>query len=79
MKCTMLALLIATSGCAIKDETLFIAGDLITVQMRDNRPDVDVSTGLDECKWDGSGNVLDNEYELVFKCKFPTQELGYGF
>ncbi|CAL9978671.1 hypothetical protein VPHD51_0106 [Vibrio phage D51] len=74
MKGLILCLLL--SGCAIKDESLIIANELIVVKMEDNRPRVRLATGLEECKWRARGNIQEGEYEALFLCSIKTDRLN---
>ena len=63
--------LLNTSCVRIHDETLYIAGDLITVQVNDNKPKVRVATGVDECRWRAKVDIPEKEWELWFLCERP--------
>ena len=65
----MLCLLL--TGCAVVDNELRIAGDLIVVSVINNKPKVRVSTGVDECKWRGTLSFQTYDYELWVKCSIP--------
>ena len=62
--CAMLAL----SGCAIRDERLSIADDLVVINFEDNRPKVRIATGSDYCKWRGKLNV-ELHYFVGIECR----------
>ncbi len=63
---------IALSGCMrIQDETFYMLGDIVSMKVEDNRLKARVSTGIDECRFKGRGNVLENEYEVKVLCELP--------
>ncbi len=74
MKGLILCLLL--SGCAIKDESLIIANELVVVKMEDNRPRVRLATGLDDCKWRFRGNLREGEFKVLFLCSMQTDRLN---
>lgn len=66
-----ISLLVGLSGCAIHDETMYIAGELVTIKFEDNRPKVRVSTGIEHCKWRGKAQIQSANYEVWMVCSIP--------
>jgi len=70
MKILLTLLVISTVGCTIRDETLSIADDLVTVKLRENKPPkVTVATGIDECRWKGKYQIS-GDYDLGINCEY---------
>ena len=69
-----LVILLSCSGCAVRNETLYIAEGLVTMQIIDNKPKIRVASGLDDCKWRARVKVHDldgGNHEIWLKCKIP--------
>lgn len=58
------------TGCAVRDETLYIA-EVVEVRIENNKPKVRVASGFDECRWRGKVRLQAEEYEIWFKCQIP--------
>lgn len=71
----VVGVVVLSAGCVVRDETMYIAGDLVTVTVRDSRPRVRVSTGLDDCKWRARGNLNSEDYAVYIECKVNTDVL----
>lgn len=62
-------------GCTIRNEVLYVGGELLTVEMVNNKPKVRVGTGIDECRFRGRvqlSDLDDGEHNLNIECKVPT-------
>lgn len=68
----VVAVVVLSTGCVVHNETLYVAGELVTVRFEDNKPRVRVSTGLDECKWRAKGNISEDDYSIRIECKVNT-------